>query len=372
MKPSPVASGRISAACVAGLLALFSASANAATNGVVAGRGYYRNAVVCVDQNNNGRCDNGEPSTLTDASGAFVLPANGAIVAQISTTASLFDPSTGLTQPVQRPLTFRAPAGTTVVTPISTELQAMVDANGGDFTGALASLAARLGVSTSQVLEDPNQESDPIVRVTLQIEDDRLQNRIAEATAEAAVTDNVVRALRNRLALEDIRTIVLIYGENRSFDNVYGAFPNANGIANAQMSAIKQVDRDGVTTLPVLPPAWGGMTASGQTPVVSQAQTTNVWPNGLFQIDSPTNLFGYGTLPNTIVTRDLYHRFLKTSCRSTAAGTTCTSPGRIRVVWSWATLTAAPTHCGTLPSNSRWLITSFKLPMAGRSSITSI
>ena len=311
MKPPFVPFGRVSTSlCIASVF--FSALACAATNGVVAGSGYYQNALVCIDQNSNGRCDLGEPSALTDATGAFMLPGNGAVVAEIGTTASLCDPASNTTQPVARALRFRAPAVVPgVASAVSTELQAMMDANGGDFSGALTSLAARLGVSTAKVLEDPNQEADPFLRVTLQLEDNRLLNRIAEATAEAGNSGDIVKALSNRLALDDIQTIVLIYAENRSFDNIYGAFPNANGLQSAQAQAIKQVDRDGATILPVLPPAWGGMTAAGQTPVVSQAATTNVWPNAPFQIDAPTSLYGYGPLANSIVTRDLYHRFFE-------------------------------------------------------------
>ena len=58
-----------------------------------------------------------------------------------------------------------------------------------------------------------------------------------------------------------------------------------------------------------LPPAWGGLTAAGQPVTVTQAQTTNVLPNAPFQIDSPTPAWGAPALTNTIVTRDLYHRF---------------------------------------------------------------
>jgi acid phosphatase len=311
MRPLSVHVGYItSALCTAS--ALFPVPTHAAISGVVAGSGYYQNAVVCIDQNSNGHCDAGEPSTVTDATGKFVLPVSGPIVAQIGTNASLFDPATNTTQPVTQALRFRGPAVVpAVASPVSTELQAMVDANGGNFSGALTSLANRLGVSTSAILEDPNQEADPFVRSALQNEGGRLLNRIAEATTEAAATGDVVKALRNRLALDDIQTIVLIYAENHSFDNVYGAFPNANGFLSAQAAVVKQVDRDGTTILPVLPPAWSGMTAGGQTPVVTQAQTTNVWPNAPFQIDAPTNPFGYGTLQNTIVTRDLYHRFFE-------------------------------------------------------------
>lgn len=119
------------------------------------------------------------------------------------------------------------------------------------------------------------------------------------------------KATTTQPGIEAIQNIVVIYAENRSFDNLFGKFPGANGLNSAAAKAIKQVDRDGSTALSVLPPAWSGLTAAGQTPAVTQAQTTNVWPNAPFQIDASTDLFGYGTVPNTIVTRDLYHRFFE-------------------------------------------------------------
>ena len=36
-----------------------------------------------------------------------------------------------------------------------------------------------------------------------------------------------------KTGLDRIEHIVVIYAENRSFDNLYGLFPGANGIANA-------------------------------------------------------------------------------------------------------------------------------------------
>ena len=42
-----------------------------------------------------------------------------------------------------------------------------------------------------------------------------------------------------------IETIVVIYPENRSFDNLYGLFPGANGIANATQEQYTQLDHDG-------------------------------------------------------------------------------------------------------------------------------
>jgi acid phosphatase len=111
--------------------------------------------------------------------------------------------------------------------------------------------------------------------------------------------------------LDAIDTVVVIYAENRSFDNLFGRFPGANGLNTAAAKAIRQVDRDGKSILPVLPPAWSGLTAAGQSPVVTQAQTTNVWPNAPLQIDAATDPYGYGALPNSVITRDLYHRFFE-------------------------------------------------------------
>ena len=74
-----------------------------------------------------------------------------------------------------------------------------------------------------------------------------------------------------------VSTIVVIYAENRAFDNLYGNFPGAVGLrevlerdGHPRPAYVPQRDRDG-TVLPVLPPTWGGVTASGYTPVVTQA-----------------------------------------------------------------------------------------------------
>jgi len=52
-----------------------------------------------------------------------------------------------------------------------------------------------------------------------------------------------------RAGLEKIDHIIVIYAENRSFDNLYGLFPGANGIANAMPAQYTQIDNDGKPTL---------------------------------------------------------------------------------------------------------------------------
>jgi len=103
--------------------------------------------------------------------------------------------------------------------------------------------------------------------------------------------------------INNIDTVVVIYAENRSFDNLYGSFPGANGLQNVTPDQYKQFDRDG-TELKELPPVWGGLTAKGVTPAVTQAQTEHM-PAKPFAIDDPNGL-------NTqlgVITHDLWHLF---------------------------------------------------------------
>ena len=111
----------------------------------------------------------------------------------------------------------------------------------------------------------------------------------------------------NDSAVRQIDNVVVIFAENRGFDTLYGMFPGANGIPGVNPSSRgavnPQVDRDGAV-LPVLPPTWGGVTAPGQSQVVTQAQSAHR-ANRPFQIDGKD---GFGLGPE-VITRDLVHRF---------------------------------------------------------------
>jgi len=108
------------------------------------------------------------------------------------------------------------------------------------------------------------------------------------AGAHAAAVDAV---------LARIRHIVVIYAENRSFDNLYGLFPGADGVAQAGAEARTQRDRDGAV-LPVLPPVWN-VRGSGFDPRFGTRL-----PNGPFRIDGEP-----AGLPLSVPTRDLTHRY---------------------------------------------------------------
>src|SRR5579863_4081892 len=107
----------------------------------------------------------------------------------------------------------------------------------------------------------------------------------------------------NHADLNTVKNVVVIYAENRSFDNLYGNFPGANGLQNVTAASAQQKDRNG-QPLATLPKVWGGLTAKGVTPAVTEAMTANL-PNAPFAIDDPN---GFNT-PMSVTTRDLYHRF---------------------------------------------------------------
>src|SRR5271165_1151926 len=122
--------------------------------------------------------------------------------------------------------------------------------------------------------------------------------------------DPATRALRAQVA-----TIVVIYAENRSFDNLFGNFPGARGLnevvdrdGRPLPAYIAQRDRDGAV-LATLPPTWGGVTAPGFTPVITQAMSAGM-PNAPFSIEHAFSS-GSSTLGAAVVTRDLVHRFFE-------------------------------------------------------------
>ncbi len=127
----------------------------------------------------------------------------------------------------------------------------------------------------------------------------------------AARGDATTRALR-----AEVSTIVVIYAENRAFDNLYGHFPGAVGLGEVldkdgqpRPAYIPQRDRDG-TVLPVLPPTWGGVTAAGYKPVITQTQSMGL-PNAPFSVEHAFTAQSGVTLGSSAITRDLVHRFFE-------------------------------------------------------------
>ena len=106
-----------------------------------------------------------------------------------------------------------------------------------------------------------------------------------------------------------IKNVVVIYLENRSFNNLFANFPGEiKPLSSLTPASYKQVDRDG-TPLPELPKIWGGLvpqaqTIGGKTYQIDENKISGL-PNQPFALTD-----GEGNpLPEGLITRDLCHLF---------------------------------------------------------------
>jgi len=113
-------------------------------------------STVCVDVNTNNACDSGEPSAITDADGKFTIPAT-------TETGPLLliggiDNSTGAAFTGS----LKAPAGSTVVTPLTSAVQSLVE-SGKSAADAEASIKTAMGLTNVDLTTfDPYAEIDGV------------------------------------------------------------------------------------------------------------------------------------------------------------------------------------------------------------------
>ncbi|MBW4331649.1 acid phosphatase [Stakelama sp. CBK3Z-3] len=123
----------------------------------------------------------------------------------------------------------------------------------------------------------------------------------AERPAGGGVTDELLR--------RHIDTVVVIYAENRSFNNLFGDFPGLEQpVSEISRDRWIQRDRDG-SVLAELPPIWDGLVPNKQVVrhrefAIGQDDLPAL-PNAPFALRTPEG----DPLPQGIVTRDLVHAF---------------------------------------------------------------
>ena len=107
----------------------------------------------------------------------------------------------------------------------------------------------------------------------------------------------------------NVKNVVVIYLENRSFNNLFANFPGTSApLSEVSAAAAAQKDRDG-SVLPALPKIWGGMVPGrqnlgGKDYLITEEQVQGL-PNAPFKL---TDLEGQ-PLPEGVITRDLWHLF---------------------------------------------------------------
>ena len=156
--------------------------------------------------------------------------------------------------------------------------------------------------------------------------------------------------------LDRIEHIVVIYAENHSFDNLYGLFPGANGIANATVEQKTQLDHDG-TPLPSLT-VWG---ADGK----ADPRFPRL-PNGPFRIDAPPIAMGLDRIvPSPI--HAFYHNQEQINHGKNNMFAAMSQVGG----WVMGHYDGSQMSSGSGPASTRWPTTSSWGPSAARTSTTS-
>jgi acid phosphatase len=126
----------------------------------------------------------------------------------------------------------------------------------------------------------------------------------AAPTAKPAAKGSLDAKLRAH-----VKNVVVIYLENRSFNNLFADFPGlAAPLADAPAAAVQQRDRDG-SVLPTLPKTWGGVVPGrqnigGKDYITTEEQSANL-PNAPYALKDADGK----PLPEAIITRDLVHQF---------------------------------------------------------------
>ena len=131
------------------------------------------------------------------------------------------------------------------------------------------------------------------------------------AKPEAAAAVSALSGHKLDAALQQhVKTVVVIYAENRSFNNLFANFPGVEKPLSAvKASDYQQRDRDG-SLLTQLPQVWGGVAQlgpqniEGVTYEATQQYQGNL-PNAPFELKGPKG----EALPLGLVTRDLIHAF---------------------------------------------------------------
>jgi hypothetical protein len=185
---------------VSGVLTASAFKPGSSTDPVVA-PGYYAGATVCVDTNGNGRCDTGEPASVTDANGKFSLSVSSvsALIADIGTNAR--NTATNTNVPAREVLRVmldqvQEQGTAVVVSPLSSEVARLVEANHTSYAVEKQNLATRLGVPAASLLADASAASGT-TQTALLNEANALNNRFAYATAKLDRGDKFPDALAN-------------------------------------------------------------------------------------------------------------------------------------------------------------------------------
>lgn len=180
-------------------------------SGVVAD-GYLENATVCLDINGNKACDAGEPTAVTDSTGAYTIETEGStnypIVAEIVAGLTVDQDNPGVVITDEYVLT--SPAGRPeFVSPLSTMVQIQIENNPAlSADEAENSVKASMGFAADSTVdlfndyieaEQAGDTTSEVLHAVAKVTVDVLQNNLDEVSAVAASTGMTEEAVLDYL-----------------------------------------------------------------------------------------------------------------------------------------------------------------------------
>ncbi|MEW9571878.1 acid phosphatase [Rhodanobacter sp. Si-c] len=133
--------------------------------------------------------------------------------------------------------------------------------------------------------------------------------RQASASSQGIRADGAADRMLDAALRKHIRHVVVIYAENRSFNNLFGDFPGlAQPLSALGPERYRQRDRDG-RLFDTLPPIWHGLVPhkqvlNGREYLIGEDAISGL-ANAPFALATPDGQ----PLPQALVTRDLIHSF---------------------------------------------------------------
>ena len=307
--------------------------------------GPIQNAKVCLDKNNNGVCDAGEPSGSTGADGKVTLKVDAAdkdkypVIAVVGTDA--IDADTGA---VPTPFTMKAPADqTAVITPLTTLVQNVVASTGSTSAAAADQVKAQTGINVSLFEDfskgttDDHKAAANIARMVVVTTQQRSEAvKTAEGTKDvsgATITKEDLNKAIQKKVMEMLPALVTKLAESQTqIAELEKALTDARALidANAKKAAVEAAQKAKDDALKskmteVVVTDGKGLTKDAVSTVVAvnkqQESTTSV------VAETPAATFSIRDLNFTNL-NNLYLRFMS----STTAQNTPDSKGNVRYV----------------------------------------
>lgn len=282
--------------------------------------GPIRGATVCLDRNNNGVCEAVDEPRLTDSNGQvnFVLPNAevGKYPALVVVGSEAVDADTGR---VGSPYTMRAPKdAVSLVTPLTTLVQSMVDATGSSTQEAAAAVQYLLDMRNSP-LDNFTSNGDThaqaianAVVVTTQKQGDMLRSAVGQRTSSGAF---VTQADIDKLVAQKILSFGYWFAFAARHKDVTSTTHAIARVAALRVLAQAKLDSDGIAS------AAPALTALGH---IQQSQPDNSFLSGmasawlvLLRFDAPDDVHALHAVSsaaentpvaNTIQYRSLHYR----------------------------------------------------------------